>query len=415
MILYCIGLNHKTSPVEIREKFAIPKEIFINYILELKEKGKIGGGVWLQTCNRSEFYFTMDFEEFLDIIEELKALSKIDFQEKEYFYILKDFSAIEHLFFVSSSLDSMVIGEPQILGQVKESFEFSLKNGGTNLFLNELFQASIRVGKKVRNETKIGEGAVSVPFVAVELAKKIYGELKNLCVLFIGAGEIAELSLLHLKENGVQKIFVLNRTKEKAIELANKYRGEGYGLESLSEFLDKSDLIITCASAYEPIIKEKEIYDSLKKRKFKSQVIIDLGVPQNVDTNLRKIEGIFLYNIDDLKEIAEQNKKEREKSIIEAERIIDEELKKFKDRWETLKLFPFIKEIKEHINKIKYEEMEKFFKKTNNFSFEQKKQIEIFVDGLLQKILHPLLEEIKIKKPKAGAQNLIRRFLGLKK
>lgn len=413
--LACIGLNHKTAPLEIREKLAISKEEFLKVILDLKEKGKISGGVWLYTCNRSEVYYTSEEPVENEIKDILVAKAEIFNLKENYFYILKDISAVDHLFYVSSSLDSMVIGEPQILGQVKDSFEFYLKNGVTNTLLNELFQASLKIGKRVRTQTNIGEGAVSVPFVAVELAKKVFGNLENLNILFLGAGEMAELSLTHLKENGVKNIVILNRTEEKARELAKKFQCNGYSLDYLNESLLTTDLVLTSTSSPEPIIKENNLKQILKKRKYKPIVLIDMAVPNDVERSVSKIDGCFFYTIDDLKFIAEENKKERESKIKDAEKIVMEEVKKFQNKWEVLKISPFIQEIRNYILNLKNEELEKLFKKNPNFTKEQRKEIEIFMDGLLQKILHPFFEQVKKIKPKKSAQNLIKRFLGLEK
>ncbi|MEJ5166341.1 MAG: glutamyl-tRNA reductase [Thermoanaerobaculia bacterium] len=413
--LFCVGLNYKTAPLEVREKLAIPNERFLDFIISLKGENKISGGVWLYTCNRSEFYFTSEEKVEREVLSYvLKKVGDLKVSE-EYFYILRDLSVVEHLFFVVSSLDSMVVGEPQILGQVKDAYEFFLKKGATNTLLNELFQVSLKVGKKVRTETNIGEGAVSVPYVAVELAKKVFENLEELEVLFIGAGEMAEISLMHLKENGVKRIVVLNRTEEKAEELAEKFKGEGYSLKMKEEFLSRADLVITCTSSQEPIIKMEDFKGFFKKRKYRPIIIIDMAVPPDVEKEVSQLEGCFLYNIDDLNAIAEENRKQREESIFEAEKIIFEEIKKFQNRWEVLKIAPFIQEIRDYIWNLKREEMEKLFKKSPDFNEKQKKEIEIFADGLLQKILHPFFEEVKKVKPKKGAQNLIKRFLGLGK
>jgi len=413
--LFCIGLNFKTAPLDVREKLAIPKEEFLKIILKLKEEGKILGGVWLQTCNRSEFYYTSENKIEEEIFKELNNFVNIlEFKEK-FFYIFSDISVVEHLFYVSSSLDSMVVGEPQILGQVKDAYDYYLKNGTTNTLLNELFQFAIKTGKKVRTYTNIGEGAVSVPYVAVELAKNVFGDLSFLNVLFLGAGEMAQLSLTHLKENGVKNIVVLNRTEEKAIELAGKFGGKGFSLNHLNENLEVADLVLTCTSSDKPIIKVDDLKEVIKKRKYKPIIIIDMSVPPDVEKDVLKIEGCFLYTIDDLKFIAEENKKLRENKIFEAEKIIDEEVKKFQNRWETLKIAPFIQEIRDYIFNLKKEEIEKLYQKKLNFSDQQKREIEIFVDQLLQKILHPFFEQLKARKPKKGGQNLIKKFLGLDK
>ena len=413
--LFCIGLNFKTAPLDVREKLAIPKEEFLKIILKLKEEGKILGGVWLQTCNRSEFYYTSENKIEEEVFKELNNFVNILEFKENFFYIFSDISVVEHLFYVSSSLDSMVVGEPQILGQVKDAYDYYLKNGTTNTLLNELFQFAIKTGKKVRTYTNIGEGAVSVPYVAVELAKNVFGDLSLLNVLFLGAGEMAQLSLTHLKENGVKNIVVLNRTEEKAIELAGKFGGKGFSLNHLNENLEVADLVLTCTSSDKPIIKVNDLKEVIKKRKYKPIIIIDMSVPPDVEKDVLKIEGCFLYTIDDLKFIAEENKKLRENKIFEAEKIIDEEVKKFQNRWETLKIAPFIQEIRDYIFNLKKEEIEKLYQKKLNFSDQQKREIEIFVDQLLQKILHPFFEQLKARKPKKGGQNLIKKFLGLDK
>lgn len=413
--LCCIGLNHKTAPLEIREKFAIPDEKFLDLINELKDNGKISGGVWLQTCNRSEFYFVSEEKVEKEILALIISKAGVEDFKEDVFYILRDLNVVEHLFYVSSSLDSMVVGEPQILGQVKEAYEYFLKKQSTNTLINELFQVSLKVGKKVRTETGIGEGAVSVPYVAVELAKKVFEDLNNLKILFIGAGEMAELSLTHLIENGAKEIFILNRTEEKAKEIAQRFGGKGYSLNLKNEILPQADLVISCTSSPEPLLKPGDLKEALKKRKYKPIVLIDMAVPGDIDKDVSSIEGCFLYNIDDLKFISEENKKEREKRIFEAEKIISEEVIKFKNRWEVIEISPFIQEIREHIWGLKKDEMEKFFNKNLNLNEEQKKEIEIFTDGLLQKILHPFFDQVKKMKPKKSAQNLIKKFFGLGK
>ncbi len=411
--LCCIGLNHKTAPVEIREKIAIKNEDFLKYIFELKEKGKITGGIWLQTCNRSELYFTSEEKGDDEILDFLKGLLSLDRDYKDIFYILSDISVVDHLFNVSSSLDSMVIGEPQILGQVKDAFEFHLKNGVSNTLLNELFQASLKVGKRVRTETKIGEGAVSVPYVAVELAKKIFGEISDLKILFIGAGEMAELSLMHLKENGAKDIRISNRTYDKALKLAEKFEAKPYSFEDLKNSYKEVDLILSCTGSREPFIKYIEILEAIKLRKYKPIILIDMALPPDSEKKINEIENCFLYNIDDLKYIAEENKKGREKKILEAEKVVADEVEKFQKRWEFLKISPLIQEIKDYIYKIKEEEMEKLFKKNLEFNEKQKREIEIFVHSFIQKILHPVFIQIKEAKPKKVLYKIIKKFLGM--
>jgi len=413
-MLGLLGLNHTTAPVEIREKFTFPSEKFVRTITGLTTEGKITGGLWLQTCNRSEFYYASD-EPSAEVIKACFAASgNIPAAEAEpYLYQKLNRDVVGHLYRVVSGLDSMIVGEPQIFGQVKDAYEFALLNGTTNPLLNELFQRSFNAGKRIRTDTGIGEGAISVSFAAVELAKKVFGDLSGLEVLFIGAGEMSELALLHLKENGVTRIRIANRTVEKARELALAFNGAAYALDDIPSLLPGADLILSCTASPVPLVVPRMAQDALRKRRFKPMVFIDMAVPADIDRGIGRLEEAYLYTIDDLKHVVDQNLKERARKTEIAERLVQEEVDKFMDRWSNLKISPLIQEINTHVRTLQQQELEKFLKRNPGFTPEQIQAIEYYSASLLGKLMHSPITHIKRSKPEKRAQQLIKKYIGL--
>ncbi|MFN4197318.1 MAG: glutamyl-tRNA reductase, partial [Caldimicrobium sp.] len=318
-----IGVNHKTTPVEIREKLSFANAS-IYPIVSLKEfYPSLKEGLFLSTCNRVEFILVIErsqkdiflekFKQF--IFNEIKA-----FEEEilSFFYILVNEDAIRHLFEVACGLDSMVLGEPQILGQLKEAYKKALFYKTSGLFLNKLLHRTFFVAKKVRTETGIGGGAVSVSYAGVLLAKKILGSLKDKKILLIGAGEMAELACQHLISHGAKAISIANRTLSKAVELAERFHGEAYPLEALPELLIQKDIVIASTSATSYIITKNLLSSILRSRKYKPLFLIDIGVPRNIDPSVNELENVYLFDIDDLKEVVEENLKNRKKEAIKA-------------------------------------------------------------------------------------------------
>lgn len=413
-VLGLLGLNHTTAPVAVRERFAIPGETFAPAITAMIGEGRITGGVWLQTCNRSELYFAGEDPPESLIRERFAAAGGLTAGEAEgHLYASANREAVRHLFRVVSGMDSMVVGEPQIFGQVKEAYDAALRAGLTDPLLNELFQRSFATGKRVRTDTGIGEGAVSVSFAGVALAKKVFDDLGALEILFIGAGEMAELALLHLKENGVWRIRIANRTVEKAAELADRFNGRAHALDELPALLPNADLVLTCTASPEPLVTASMVAEALKRRKHRPMVFIDMAVPADVDRSVDQIEEAYLYTIDDLKDVVDRNLAERARRLGVAEGIVDAEADKFMDRWASLRVSPLIQEIQAHIAALQRQELDRLVKRNPGFSPEQVQAIQYYSTALLNKLLHAPMTQLKAIRPERHHQQLIRKFLGL--
>ena len=391
MHIFATGLNYKTSPVEIREKFSITANEYENIVEELLKLPPVYEICILSTCNRVEFYGITDNLEDLrkDIISKLSNKSKITEKELDkYMFFLYDTDAIKHIFKVSASLDSMVIGEPQIVCQFKESFFKSKELKAVRHILSRLFDKALQVSKKIRTSTGISKKAVSISYAAVELAKKIFGDLYDKNVLLIGAGEMAELAARHLESTGVKHIFVANRTFEKAVELADKFSGTPVKFEKFLEFLSESDIVITSTGAKQPIITKEKIKEILKEKKGNPIFIFDISVPRNVEESVNELENVFLYDIDDLKDVVNQNIESRKLEATRAEIIIDEEVKKFEKWLAQQKLSPIIANIRHFAEEIKNKQLEKLFNDMPYLNEKERENIELAINSIINKILH---------------------------
>lgn len=334
-----LGLNHKSAPLQIREKVSFrPADIF-NGLRFLQGYPYIKESLILSTCNRVELYALSEnkeeglksLKEFLYIYHELKRLS-LD----EYFYVYENQEAIRHLFRVVSSLDSMMVGENQILYQVKQAYLSAQNCGSTGKFLSSIFQETLRVGKRIRTETNISKGVVSISSAAVELAKKILKDLSGKKILIIGAGKIGELTTKALADRGIELILVANRTYEKAIKLAKVFQGKAIQFSEINKILCEVDIVISSTSAPHYILRKKDIIPIINKRKDKFLFLIDLGVPRNIEQSISEIDNVYLYNIDDLHKISETNLQERLKEAYKAEEIIIKETGSFYHKFREL-------------------------------------------------------------------------------
>ncbi|MDM7202655.1 MAG: glutamyl-tRNA reductase, partial [Thermodesulfobacteriaceae bacterium] len=350
----------------------------------------------LSTCNRVEFLVVLDKSCEEDFLIQFKA-----FIEREtglswarlssFFYILTDEEAIRHLFKVACGLDSMVLGEPQILGQLKEAYKKSLEHRLAKLFLNKLLHRAFFVAKRVRTETGIGGGALSVSYAATKLAKKILGSLKDKVVLLIGAGEMAEIACQHLLTFGAKEILIANRTLSKAIELSKKFKGKPYPLEDLPELLIKSDIVISSTGAPSFIITKNLLSSLLRARKYKPLFLIDIAVPRDIEPRVNELENIYLFDIDDLQGVIEENLKNRKKEALRAEAIVEEEVHKMKKWLQELSLHPTIHRLVEKAEELRKRELEITLKKLKNLTEEEKKTIDFLTYSLMMKWLsHPI-------------------------
>jgi glutamyl-tRNA reductase len=391
------GLNHNTAPIEVREKLFVPEDIIPDLSRELREEG-IGENVVLSTCNRTEFYFSC---ENLDVAlrKFYKILSRrFDMQEewlKSYTYILKNKDTYRHLFLVASGLDSMVVGEPQILGQVKDAYRLATDCNTTGFFLDKVFHRTFNVAKRIRTETKIGYNPVSISAMAIELAKKIFGELKDKKILVIGVGEMCEIALKYFKKEGIGDIYITNRTFRNAQKLADEIAGIPYPFNDLQDLLVRVDMVLSSTGAEKPIIGNELVNAVMKKRKQKPLFFIDIAVPRDVEPSVNDTENVYLYDIDDLKDLSQKHLSDRLSESEKAHSIVEEEVEKITAWLKQLDMNPLIASIYEKVEEIRSKEFKKTLQKLQNIDDETTKNIELLTKGIVSKLIHPHVAIIK--------------------
>jgi len=394
MNIIVIGLNHKTAPVQIREKLAFQSEDTIRKALkQLIQLEGINETVIFSTCNRVEIYIYSDNADKDSIVNRLKNFLS-DFHHIEirdfenYLYIYKNKETVEHLFKVTSGLDSMILGEPQITGQVKDSYEIALSERTTSLILNHLMNRALFTAKRVRNETRIGENPVSVSYAAVGLIKKVFDELSRKTVLLVGAGEMAELALKHLIGIGINNIYVINRTYERAKELAKDFNGVALPFDNLKELLTKVDIVICSTGAPNYVITFQMIKEIMPLRKYKPLFFIDISVPRNIDPSINEIDNVYLYNIDDLQDVVDSNLLERKKESDKALKIVKEETEKFMQWLSSLQSVPLIISIRNKAEEVRQQELEKFKARFKELSPEVLNSVDYLTQSIINKIMH---------------------------
>jgi len=390
-----IGLNHKTAPIEIREKFAVVCLDTSGPLERLAQLRVLKEAFYISTCNRMEVLFTTStLDEGIGAVVGLLAeiYGRTSAALKPYLYTYIDQEAVKHLFRVGCSLDSMVVGEPQILGQVKDAYRQATEAKTSGVILNRLLHKSFSVAKKVRTETRIGSSAVSISYAAVELAKKIFQDLKGKIALLIGAGEMAELAAEHLLSNGVERIVVANRTLERALALAKRFRGTTVSWEELAEELRRVDIIISSTGSPELILSAEQVKQRMRARRNRPLFFIDIAVPRDIDPDINRIDNVYLYNIDDLQGIVEINRADRLKEAARAEHIISAEALKFDGWLRTLEVVPTIVSLREKAEQIQKAEMRKTLSQLNSLSAEEIEAIQVLTQSVANKLLHdPIL------------------------
>lgn len=362
MEIFAVGLNYKTAPVDVREKLAISEDQLSGLLKKISEINSIYEVSILSTCNRVEIYGVTDdpddaFNRIVQILSSYSGLQKNELEK--YLFKLTGREAIKHIFKVSASLDSMVIGEPQIVCQFKDAFTKAREEKTVRHILTRLFDKALNVSKKIRTSTGISKRAVSISYAAVELAKKIFGDLSDKNVLLLGAGEMAELAARHLSSSGVKHIFVSNRTFEKAVQLAEEFGGSAIRFDKLFEFLPESDIVIVSTGAKEPILRKEHFEEINRIRKGDPVFIIDISVPRNVAEDVNDVDNVYLYNIDDLKVVVDKNLEERKLAALSAEMMLDEEVHKFEHWLNQLKVAPLITKIRNYADEIREYQLEK--------------------------------------------------------
>jgi glutamyl-tRNA reductase len=391
-----IGVNHKTTPVHVREKMALTGG-YEEPLLRLKSIKGCKECYLLSTCNRVELLLVTDSADELEneIINSLFGGTVSPEKCREYLYTYYDDEAAHHLFMVAASLDSMIVGEAQIVGQLKEAYRHAAGLNCTGALLNKLLHKSFSVAKRVRSETGIGASAVSISYAAVQLAKKIFGNLKEKKVLLVGAGEMAELAAEHLVGQGVAGVVVANRTLSRAVDLAKRFNGKAVSLDELKNQLEFVDIIISSTGSPDIVIHKDDVKGVMRSRRNRPLFFIDIAVPRDLDPKLIDLDNVFLYDIDDLTHVVQMNKSERDKEAVKALRIVDEEALKFQ-RWrEGMAITPTIRAMRHKIERICSEELEKTYGKMPELSREGRESLEKMTRAIASKVLHDPLQYLK--------------------
>lgn len=337
MPILALGLNHHTAPVDIREKAAIGEGQLGDALKALREVRPVKEAAIVSTCNRTEFYCGMASRDIESIVEWMHRYFQLhDNKFEPYLFHHADREAVRHLMRVCSGLDSMILGEPQILGQIKRAYRDADEHGTLGHELSPLFQTAFSVAKKVRTDTAIGNSPVSVAFAAVSLSRRIFADLGKQNALLIGAGETIQLAARHLQAAGIGGIMIANRTLEKAAVLANEVNGKAIGIQDIPEALPNADIIISSTGSTLPILGKGAIQKALRKRRFRSQLIVDIAVPRDVETEVNDIDGVFLYTVDDLQAVIEENRQSRQEAALEAEDIVTAQVDQFMTRIQAL-------------------------------------------------------------------------------
>ncbi len=421
MNLLVLGVNHKTAPIDLRERLAISPAHLRDATRLLLEVPGVQEALILSTCNRVELITSHDSlasHTGLDVhlLDFIESYFHIDAAlVRPHLYEYRGGDAIRHLFRVASSLDSMVIGEPQIFGQVKEAYLAACSVGAIRSRLDRLLQRTFTVAKRVRNETQIGNSTVSIASVAVELAQKIFGSLEGKIVFLVGAGEMSELAARHLVAQGAGAVFVANRTQQRAEQLAQQFNGKAIRFDDLYATADQADIVITSTGAPQAIFRKEHAQHFLQRRRGHPMFFIDIAVPRDVDPEINRLEGVFLYDIDDLQSVAASHLDERSREAEIAEAMVAAEVEQFERRLHALNIVPEILQLKRSVEEVRQAEFRKLEGRLQTLSEPQKAAVEMLTRNLVNKLLHHPLQAIKgaAKEGDAAAVDTIRRAFGL--
>src|SRR5215469_8732457 len=390
-----IGVNHKTAPIELRERIAISRDDLPEATRALAAMPGVGECMIVSTCNRVEILATVE-SSGTDVASFLYNHFGIDRGVLgPHIYEHRDQDAIRHLFRVAASLDSMVVGEPQILGQVKEAFSTARAAGTVSGQLEHLLQSAFAAAKKVRTETAIGSNSVSIASVAVELARKIFGSLQGRSVFLVGAGKMSELAARHLVQQGAGAILVTNRTLERARQLAEPFNGRVIPFEKLYDYAAEADIIITSTGAPHHIFRPEHGQAFLHRRRNRPMFFIDIAVPRDVDPAMNKLEGLFVYDIDDLQQVAAAHIAERSRVATDAEALIAEEVERFNQRQRAVNVAPAIVALQRQAEEMRQAEMRRIQARLGPLTPEQLAAVEALTRGLVNKFLHPPMQALK--------------------
>jgi glutamyl-tRNA reductase len=395
MTLALIGVNHKTAPIEVREKIAISREELAEVTRALAALPGVSECMIVSTCNRVEMLAAVE-SPTVDLAGFLQRQFGLDGAAlKDHLYEHHDQQAVRHLFRVASSLDSMVVGEPQILGQVKEAFGVARTAGTVGTQLEYLLQSAFAAAKKVRTETEIGSNSVSIASVAVDLARKIFGSLHGRTVFLVGAGKMSELAARHLVQQGAGAILVTNRTLARARTMAEEFNGRVIPFEQLYDAASDADIVITSTGAPHAIFRREHGQAFLHRRKNKPMFFIDIAVPRDVDPAMNKLEGIFVYDIDDLQTVAASHMAERAREAGNAEDLIAAEVERYHQRQRTVNVSPAIVALQKQAEELRQAELRRIQARLGTLTEEQAAAVEALTRGLVNKFLHPPMQALK--------------------
>ena len=391
MNIIVVGLSHKTAPVEIREKVAFPQEAMASPLRQMLQLPSVAEAVIVSTCNRVELY-AVSRQEHVAIAELKQFLASFhDLSPEilqEHLYSFSGTEAIQHVLRVAASLDSMVIGEPQILGQIKTAYAHACECNTAGVILNRFLRKAFSVAKRVRNETAIASNAVSISFAAVELARKIFDSLENKTVMLIGAGEMCELAAKHFVNNGVSKVLVTNRTFSRAEKLAAEFDGVAVSFDNFQEQLHRVDIVLSSTGAPDYILSAKKLKEVSKARRYKPMFLIDIAVPRDIDPVANKLDSIYLYDVDDLQGVVQANLKGRQKEAARAELIVNAEVDQFCNWLTTLEVKPTIVALRQQMERIRKGEVEKTLSNLNGLNDKERRAVESMSNAIINKILH---------------------------
>ena len=412
-----IGVNHKSAPLEVRERLAIPDSKLQDTCRQLAAHPGIEEGLVVSTCNRVEVvtHTTNGAADLRGFLREHFHLSGLELDP--HLYEFRDKDAVRHVFRVASSLDSMVVGEAQILGQVKEAYATARAAGAVGSQLDQLFSRAFAVAKRVRTETAVGSTSVSIASVAVELAKKIFGNLKGKTVFLVGAGKMSELAARHLLTHGCNSIFVSNRTYDRAVGLAHKFEGQAIRFDDLYNTCDRADIVISSTGAPHAIFQREHGERFLQRRKNRPMFFIDIAVPRDVSPEMGRLDGIFVYNLDDLQQAVSAHVADRRKEAERAEVIIAEEVERFEARLQTLDVVPTIVSLQEHLETIRQAEINRVRGRLGDLSREQEIAVEALTRGIINKVMHTPVTALKSAAREQDATTLadvVRRLFNLR-
>ena len=400
--LMVVGLNYRTAPVGVRERFWISEDRRYQALLHLSRAEGIEEVIVLATCNRTEFWLWVNDVTLAanSVMRLLGSEYGLKLCEWKHFYRLLDEGALLHIFKVASSLDSMVIGEPQVVSQVKQAWQQAQKVGVTGRFLDAVMQKALTVSKRVRSETAIGNAAVSIPYAAVELTRQIFGSLENKKVLLLGAGKMSELSARGLLNRGASSVRVINRTLEHAAELATKLGGAAIPFEERWQHMAEADIIISSTSCPHTILSREEAEILIQERRVRGckdqpLVIVDIAMPRDIDSAVREVKGIFLYDLDDLENVVDRNTGEREAAVADAQKILQAEAQGFRRRLMAERVVPTIVALRQRLDEICRQELDSFRTENGPFSNDQDEMLTAVMSRMTQRIAGSLARELK--------------------